>query len=434
MSELNAILSAYESVEKRLQLDNNGSRVTYSALVNFNGAMIKPRHRWYPYKEGYSPQFVREFLKNNSSGPIRVIDPFSGVGTTVIEAALMGNSGVGVEVNPLANFIAKTKAAQISPDELKYLESCRKNFARSLLRVAVPPPENDTVTSYFQPEYLDALLRVKGYILKIDPGPVRDLFLLALLSAIEPFSTHRKAGNGVKRKTRLAYPTLDGSPIDQVRAHLGRLVKIYHDDILELPGPLDAKFVLGNSLELDIDEIGSSFDCVLTSPPYLNCFDYSKIYMCELWLGDFFRSADDQRRFRMGSVRSHVHARWPARYEDKGSQIVKELIYPTLFSKELWSKQIPDTIRGYFMDLGHLLETLHPILKPGSPLGIVVSNSVYGGIPIATDLLIAEIAPIHGYKAERIEVYRGIVPSSQQYVQLASKYYLREGTVILRKV
>jgi len=249
---------------------------------------------------------------------------------------------------------------------------------------------------------------------------------------IEPYSTHRKAGNGLKKKSKKRLSSLFGNPIDQIRTDAVSKLGLMRKD-LEEPTNRDAIiFKQGNSLD-PASYSDYTFDCVLTSPPYANCFDYSKIYMCELWLGDFFTSRDHQQDFRMNSVRSHVHATWPSRNEGAGSQIACDIISPYLEKQDLWSKKIPGMIEGYFEDLGQLLSILHERLSDGAPLGFVVSNSVYGGIPVATDLLLVDTARQHGYEADQIEVYRSIVPSSQQYVQLEDKKYLRESLVTLRK-
>ena len=169
-----------------------------------------------------------------------------------------------------------------------------------------------------------------------------------------------------------------------------------------------------------------SFGCVLTSPPYANCFDYSKVYTCELWLGDFFKNGECQREFRMNSVRSHVHARWPERFEGKGNSVMDDVIAPVLSSKKLWSNQIPTMLSGYFKDMGQVLSGLSKRMESNSVAGFVVGNSVYGGIPIATDLLIGATASRYGFRTEQVEIYRRIIPSSQQYRQLADREYFEK--------
>ena len=48
---------------------------------------------------------------------------------------------------------------------------------------------------------------------------------------------------------------------------------------------------------LDSYKLPKKADVVITSPPYANCFDYSKVYLIELWMGDFFCTREDQQSF-----------------------------------------------------------------------------------------------------------------------------------------
>lgn len=430
------IYNEYNQLAKRIKITERLNFVTYDSPVNFNAAKNYSRHRWIQYKEGFSPSFVRDYFKryvvNSKEGLI--LDPFAGVGTTVIEACLMGLGGVGLDVNPLAHFVSKTKALSLKNDQLNFLNNEILRFQRSkMLRIATLP-DNNTVQSYFHQQYMEALLKVKAYYNSIEENSVRDLFKLAFLSLIETFSTHRKAGNGLKKKTRMSYPVFVGTPIEQVKEMMVERLSMFRDDLQKSPCVNNAKFIRGSCLELIEKESNLQFDAVLTSPPYMNCFDYSKIYMCELWLGDFFYGANCQREFRAASIRSHVHATWEERNEPYGSRIADELIYPYLNGKELWSNKIPETIRGYFRDIGKLFSLLEARVKKGAPIGFVVGNSTYGGITIATDLLIAEVAQRFSFECERIEIYRRIVPSSQQYKEAEDRDLFRESLVIMRKV
>jgi hypothetical protein len=89
---------------------------------------------------------------------------------------------------------------------------------------------------------------------------------------------------------------------------------------------------------------------------------------------------------------------------------------------------------GYFNDIGKVLFELSKNLNQGATVGFVVGNSVYGGVPIATDILLAEIAIKLGYQLEGIESYRTLTPSSQQLriIRDKDKKFLRESLVILK--
>ena len=174
-------------------------------------------------------------------------------------------------------------------------------------------------------------------------------------------------------------------------------------------------------------------DIVLTSPPYANCFDYSKVYLVELWLGGFFKSPEDQQRFREKSVISHVHYRWK-REDDACVPIVESTIVPLLKERDLWSNSIPSMISGYFRDMKRCLINLSKNINPGATIGFVVGNPTYAGVVIATDLILADIAESVGYECQAITIYRKVVPSSQQtkLIEDCDQKYVRESMVILR--
>ena len=75
------LLNEYANLEENYR-PNGVSVGTYNTPVNFNESLITPIHRWYGYKEGFSPSFVRDFVtKYATSSETVVFDPFGGVGT-----------------------------------------------------------------------------------------------------------------------------------------------------------------------------------------------------------------------------------------------------------------------------------------------------------------------------------------------------------------
>ena len=177
-----------------------------------------------------------------------------------------------------------------------------------------------------------------------------------------------------------------------------------------------------------------SLDLVLFSPPYANCFDYTKIYIVELWFGDFIHSTEGQKSIRMKSIRSHCHATWPNRYENFYLSELNDEILPLLRQQKLWTNRIPDMLNGYFADMEEILKQIYIALKKGGHCSIVVSNSAYAGIIIPTDIFLAKIGERLGFQVEEIEVKRLIITSSQQYKKTEHiRQYLRESIVKLKK-
>ena len=82
-----------------------------------------PLHRWVPWIAGFSAEFVEDSVKTylpEKDSSCWVLDPFAGVGTTLVESYLSGLNVVGFEINPYAALATKIKlnAMQISVHHL----------------------------------------------------------------------------------------------------------------------------------------------------------------------------------------------------------------------------------------------------------------------------------------------------------------------------
>jgi len=82
-----------------------------------------PVHRWVPWIAGFSAEFVddclEKYLPDRRTRNTWVLDPFAGVGTTLLQGYLHGFNVVGFEINPYAALAAKAKleAASVSVGE-----------------------------------------------------------------------------------------------------------------------------------------------------------------------------------------------------------------------------------------------------------------------------------------------------------------------------
>ena len=95
--------------------------------VTFVKSKDIPFQRWYPYIEGYSPDFVKSLIKNYGIADTLIYEPFAGTGTTLLAADDCGLSTVYSEVNPLLQFLIQTKL-----NVLKAKESQRKKLSKDL--------------------------------------------------------------------------------------------------------------------------------------------------------------------------------------------------------------------------------------------------------------------------------------------------------------
>ncbi|MCI0556935.1 MAG: site-specific DNA-methyltransferase [Nitrososphaera sp.] len=80
-------------------------------------------HNFYRYPARFSPQFAREAIQTFSQPGDVILDPFMGGGTTLVEALATGRQPIGVDISPLATFVAKAKTTLVGENNLRAIES-----------------------------------------------------------------------------------------------------------------------------------------------------------------------------------------------------------------------------------------------------------------------------------------------------------------------
>lgn len=427
--------SFYEKLDSTFDVKNNNlSTATYTNVEsNFVFSSKFARHRWFNYKEGFSPVLVdRIFNEYGLTSNSVVCDPFCGAGTTLAVAKARGMKSVGFEVNPFAAFITKVKTADYSKEDISLFMHYIHLLETIELSSDLPIPKNEYLCRIFSPEMLIVQLNIREFIKGLQEDRVKELLFFAWLCTLEECSLYRKAGNGLKIKRKP--PVFNNGAFDYAVSLIRKKAESMVEDYsVEDNGPIPDVYVDSvTSLKDYVDD--NTFDLVLFSPPYANCFDYTKIYYLELWFGGFIESADEQKQIRMKSLRSHCHATWPDRYTSFHLPALNDEILPLLSQQELWTKRIPSMLNGYFADMEEALKQIYSSLKPGGHCSIVVSNSAYAGIIIPTDVLLAQIAEGIGFSVNSIDVERLIITSSQQYQKTEHiRKYLRESIVKLER-
>ena len=426
----------YDSLDRQFNVTNADlTNATYTNVdSNFVFSAKYPRHRWFNYKEGFSPVLVEGvFNEYNLDKTAIVCDPFCGAGTTLAVAKAKGMMSIGFEVNPFAAFISRVKTDDYSDKDIAEFQSLLEDLSKIDFTATRDLPENEYLQRIFEKEMLIAQLNIRHFLVNLEESKSRNLLYFAWLCTLEECSLFRKAGNGLKiKKHPPEYHEGDAGKfaVQTIQKKASSMVEDYS---CEDNGPVP-EIIVDSVTTMNKQVAPNSLDLVLFSPPYANCFDYTKIYYLELWFGGYVNTVTDQKEIRMKSLRSHCHATWPERYSDFHLPPLNDEILPLLKQQSLWTDRIPDMLNGYFADMKESLRQIYNALKPGGHCSIVVSNSAYAGIIIPTDVFLAMIAETLGYRVHEIAVERLIITSSQQYKKTEHiRKYLRESIVKLEK-
>ncbi len=397
--------------------------VYFQDLVNFKTNKISPRHSWFEYKQGYAEKLVAYLIeKNNPPKDSYVLDPFTGVGTTNLVSQQLGYKSIGYDINPVAILASKVKTKHYPEALLRQIDKLISNFTPTRYTKNVPVAK--VISSSFEEDVFKQLMYIKGFYESIEDESIQNFLKLAYLSIIERASIRIKDGNGIKlAKNKKKLDNVYIFFVDKVKQML-------HD---AKTNNFDQETILINgsmTLKNDFNKISDkNVGIVIFSPPYANCFDYCEVYKLEFWMGGFVQNYSDFDKYRSIALRSHVNSSFSHEFINKNSNV--EIIADLISTHNVWNKNIPDMIRGYFDDMEEILKNMSKVMIKGARAYIVVANSGYRGVLVSTDLLLAEIAEKNGFQVNNIYIARKIRASSQQMSLLHDGYnkLMRESII-----
>jgi hypothetical protein len=89
-------------------------------------------HDFYKYPARFSPIFARVAIETFTKPGQLVFDPHVGGGTALVEARALGREGIGVDISPLAEFVARVKSTVLSEAELDTLAAWGARLPRAV--------------------------------------------------------------------------------------------------------------------------------------------------------------------------------------------------------------------------------------------------------------------------------------------------------------
>jgi hypothetical protein len=392
-------------------------------------------HRWAPYVQGFSARFVQSVLDKFSRDyqKPRIVDPFAGCGTVLVQSKLNNFESYGVELNPLLKFISEVKLNSwiVRPTRLLAL------YERMPRNALAPEPAFLKCERQFNPGVLLNLKRLKGGIESLHPRTAEDRLIKSLFQVA--FAAILVDCSNLKRTPCLGYwagkqveddaPfTLFEKKVHEIAEDLSFLREHHWAAI-----PAKAQVVCDNSMSHQYE---TTFDLAITSPPYMSGMDYVMNYKIEMaWLG-FITSHKEAKGIKDSMVVC----------DNVSKGLVKNFALSKSFYTNDWLERINESIQNnleargryrrsdmcwivqkYFDDMSKVILRVASALNSGGRFILVVGDSLVADTYVPTDLLLARIGTEAGLSVETIELAR-----TRRSGQIRD-YRLRETIITLKK-
>ena len=239
-------------------------------------------HGMFKYPCKFIPEIPRWGIKTYLSEKRGVIfDPFSGSGTTLLEANVNGLDAYGTEIDDIAKLIIKVKTTVLDLAQMKLLDQCYPEIINIIGQddVKLFTPAIVNLEHWFSENTINELGRIKAYIDNIEDEDVRDFFKLCMASIIKKVSNADDTSPKpyVSNKIIKVPPTVEKEFTSVFRRYKQMMQELTH---VKKMG--NTVIIQGDALEFSVP---LGIDLAITSPPYINAFDYGRTMRLEnLWL------------------------------------------------------------------------------------------------------------------------------------------------------
>jgi site-specific DNA-methyltransferase (cytosine-N4-specific) len=245
------------------------SIIELSKNLNKDNIYTHDIYRWYGK---LPPELVTKLLSLYTNENSVVFANFLGSGTVALESLLRGNIFFGTDINPLSSLLTKVKT---TPLKIAKIDSLVQNIILKSNKKLDMNFENENVfvdPKWFEKDVLVKLVQLKSVITSFKDEKTKNFLIVSLLSILRDCSNvDSRSVNHIVFKKNI-------KKID--------VFKIFHDKVMSnykkintLPESLiSSEFYIYNDSSDKLNNIkSSSFDFIISHPPYYRAINYSNI-------------------------------------------------------------------------------------------------------------------------------------------------------------
>lgn len=403
-------VSAYvrKSLSRSISPDNNKVE-SYDAAIQstFSGGKGSPLHDWFPYLEGYSPDFVKAVITQYAPQAKRVFDPFCGSGTTALTAAAMGLQSIYCEVNPVCRDVidAKSLAIRLESKERDRISKRLENLSELLSTEIEFYREDKTLFQSFEDSFsskpffdastFSSVLKLRSMAddLLVSDNSVGKLFEISVLGALIPSSLLVRRGD-LRFRTEKELLT----HLPDIISLVSKRLRLVASDLSDLTSSEQTITLVGSDARSLTTDCIEPVDIVVTSPPYLNGTNYFRNTKIELWFQRHLSKKIDLRRFRDSAVTSGINDVTNSK-TGLGITPTIDLLNTTLsdLRKESYDKRIPMMAASYFAEITEVIRRIKSLCHKSTKIAIDLGDSCYGSVWVQTDVILREIMKLEGF-------------------------------------
>ena len=450
---VSAIPPRHESLFESLPRESSNGQGAFRdpAFVDNKSLAV---HRWVPWIAGYSAPFVDDvitaYLPQQKTA--LVLDPFCGVGTTLLQSVFRGYDAIGFEINPYASLAACAKLSAPIIDLaalnalLKNLETCSRLWKTTPVPVDITPPPLKSRLPFFSPAVEKQVLHALSFLHSIASELLANLYRIAFGAVMVSVSNYTYEPS-LGSRPAAGKPLITEADVGDV---LLMKLRQMHADVVWMQEKMGGRR-LGTGRVINADFFSAqehletdSAHLMVTSPPYMNNYHYVRNTRPQLYWLDFITSPKEQKHLETNNFGQYWQtvrdsAPIPLAFSHSGLTETLQLLRATRTEQGAYGGPgWANYVTAYFNDCYRFMATLKRVLARRGVGVVVIGNSIIQGFDIRTEALLGEIGVMQGLTLEGVYCIRdkrvgASITQSSVRQGTRSKATLSEFAVVVRK-
>jgi DNA modification methylase len=371
-------------------------------------------HRWFNFIAGFSPEFVHQKCEMAAVEPgSTLLDPFAGCGTSLVVAAERGLHAVGYDPHPIFSRICDAKLPSTDADRI--IQGVRDIFFEGFQRPVSTAILSDSQSAFlgklFPVNILESLLGARELLHVSEFADNNMAFLM--LSRIVDRCSHSQT-DGIYKA-----PTSKKQSVSPAFACL-EVANMMLEDFDSLDGADFQRLsrIIRQSSRTMEQVASESVSIIVTSPPYLNNFDYAEMTRMLLYFWGIATSWGDitekVRRSLIVNTTTALkgHKQLQATYRENVSEAVRQDLDELVVSLEQrkhekkGKKDYDLLIYPYFSQMTDVLREAYRVMREAAPIHIVVADAALYGFHISTPQLLQSCMEEIGFRQVGCDLMR----------------------------
>jgi DNA modification methylase len=359
-------------------------------------------HGFFKYPCKFIPQIPRWAILKYTKEKQLVLDPFAGSGTTLVEAVLNKRNALGVDFDKLSQLLCKTKTCILSEKELEYIKKSRNKLFEKRNIASNFNPDIHNINHWFPRYNINQLLALKEGINSISKTKknerIINFLLVCFASIIKKCSYADDTSPKPYVSTRFKKEPLSAKEIffKTCDSYLKRIEEYKNKQIG------DFYLISEDAREIDSPEYDGRISLAVTSPPYINAFDYVRSLRLEnAWL-DFYGDSNiigvKKKQVGTETISSKIYTENLRKHNNKKLDDILSKIYKR-------DKKRAFVVLKFFEDMEKNFNEVNRLLKDRAHYVVVVGDSKIKGIDVPTHEILIDIAKKSGFKLENMFSY-----------------------------